>query len=183
MDDASFLAHYGVTRAEAQDPDFSPDSELSHAGVKGMKWGVRKAKDKVVSAYNDHGKNVDAARKKYDDGSAVRDYNKGRREYNKARSSANSAIKSAKEQKKSGSLSSTEFKAEVKKAKAAKNAALLAVSESDIKYQDIMSKAAQSKNVTEFLIGPPSSYTKNVMAITNVLESVNDSLDQRAKKN
>lgn len=37
MDDSTFLAHYGVTRAEAQDSDF-----LEHAGVKGMKWGHRK---------------------------------------------------------------------------------------------------------------------------------------------
>lgn len=45
MDNAAFLAHYGVTREEARNPNF-----LEHAGVKGMKWGHRKAEKKEAKA-------------------------------------------------------------------------------------------------------------------------------------
>lgn len=45
MDNEAFLAHYGVTREEARNPHF-----LEHAGVKGMKWGHRKAEKKEAKS-------------------------------------------------------------------------------------------------------------------------------------
>ena len=39
MDDKTFLETFGISRADA----IASNGELSHAGVKGMKWGHRKA--------------------------------------------------------------------------------------------------------------------------------------------
>ena len=41
MDDSAFLAHYGVTRDEARNPNF-----LEHAGVKGMKELIMAAEER-----------------------------------------------------------------------------------------------------------------------------------------
>ena len=45
MDNEAFLAHYGVTREEARNPNF-----LEHAGVKGMRWGHRKYEKREAKA-------------------------------------------------------------------------------------------------------------------------------------
>ena len=45
MDNEAFLAHYGVTREEARNPNF-----LEHAGVKGMRWGHRKSEKREAKA-------------------------------------------------------------------------------------------------------------------------------------
>ena len=134
MDDKTFLETFGISRADA----IASNGELSHAGVKGMKWGVRKAEARAAKD-----KEIKAARNRLDRG--VGDSNLARTGAALKKTNANlvNVEKKARADRKSGAITKDQYKQTLKASKERRQKQANNYSEAfNKKYADI--KTAES---------------------------------------